>query len=154
YRFFNDEPCQGLSLWQKVKRVAKAFGKGLVAPIKSAFESAINAALRLAGIKPDDFWSALSRLAANAQSLFERGATWITRTVENFIEGAWQGFTDFADNFVDNFLAGLGEWLSLPPSIFSLVTKFDLTKVPQVLLDLIGYGWDDIFALIQSVVQD
>ena len=135
---------------------------------------ALEAALRIAGINPDDFYAFVGKAEDTIKSIVDNPGGFIG----NLLESVKGGFGQFADNFGTHLQSGFVEWLTgqagdagitMPSAldakgIFSLVTqvlgltKSDLKeKVEKHFGEKAGaafeYVWDSVEALIEGGVE-
>jgi hypothetical protein len=143
-----DLPCQGRNVAEAAANTAAAARQAAIDTARRVAETALNTGLQAAGVSPKEFWGNINELGGNLSVFIDRGA----EVAGGFLAGAKLGVQGFVDHLPEHFKKGLKDWLKLPIDIFDLVANFDLKKVPDLLLQLVGYSWDDLLGLVQEVV--
>ncbi|MCO4745775.1 MAG: DNA/RNA non-specific endonuclease, partial [Proteobacteria bacterium] len=126
-----------LNVMQAAMSAALAMATALITGDWMAFlMMAIEAALQLAGISPDQFYGFIGRAEDTIQAILDDPGSFIG----NVIDAVGQGFSQFADNFLTHLQTGFVEWLTgqAGDAGITMPSELNLAGIFDIVLQVMG----------------
>ena len=141
-------------LWGGFTYVTAKIGQLVTWGVKLFTSCLFNQALQWAGIpNPQELWNKIQyRLGFLNGAQLQKLVRNVKSILLNLLKGAALGFDRFGRKLFDNFLGALGTWLNVPERVFRLLGSLNLSNLPELLLTLLGYTWDNVLGLLQGAL--
>ena len=103
---------------------------------------ALESALKLAGINPDEFYALVGKAEDTITFILENPGTFLG----NCISAVGQGFGQFSDNFLKHLQAGFVDWLTgqAGDTGITMPDTLDLAGVMDIVMQVLGIGKDKL----------
>jgi hypothetical protein len=134
---------------KQISSAAYNVGQRVIDNASKLAQVALISLLKFFGIDPVDFFKQIDALGNYLGNLASNGR----QIIGNFIDGGTKGFKDFVTHIKVHFKKGLLDWLRLPPKLLDVgFEDFSLAGFTNILLELVGYTWDNLIGLVREAV--